>query len=63
VGERNENLVYPSPWDFKRSFTCLKILRYGTFSFTFHPKKGVLRILWPSKIHRLVRVRTRILWV
>jgi hypothetical protein len=63
VGERNENLVYPSPWDFKRYFTCLKILRYGTFSFTFHPKEGVLRILWPSKIHRLGRVRIRILWV
>jgi hypothetical protein len=25
MGEGNENLVYPSPWDFKRSLTCRKI--------------------------------------
>jgi hypothetical protein len=43
VGEGNENLVYPSPWDFKRSFTCRKILRYGNTGFTYHPKEGVLR--------------------
>jgi hypothetical protein len=44
TGEGNENLVYLSPWDFKRSFTCHKILRHGTSSFTSHPKEGVLRI-------------------
>jgi hypothetical protein len=26
MGEGNENLVYPSLWDFKISFTCCKIL-------------------------------------
>jgi hypothetical protein len=26
MGEGNENLVYPSLWDFKRSLTCRKIL-------------------------------------
>jgi hypothetical protein len=44
VGEGNENLVYPSPCDFKRSFTCRKILRHGTSGFTSRPKEGVLRI-------------------
>jgi hypothetical protein len=44
VGEGNENLVYPSPWDFKRSFTCRKILRHATSSFTSRQKEGVLRI-------------------
>jgi hypothetical protein len=44
VGEGNENVVYPSPWDFKRCFTRRKILRHGTSGFTFHPKEGVLRI-------------------
>jgi hypothetical protein len=56
VGEGNENLVYASPWDLKRSCTCRKILRYGTFGFTTHPKEGVRRIfialknpsLWPG---------------
>jgi hypothetical protein len=38
MGERNENLVYTSPWDFKSSFTWCKILRHGTSGFTFHPK-------------------------
>jgi hypothetical protein len=36
---RNENLVYPSPWDFKRSLTCRKILRHGTFRLYF-PSEG-----------------------
>jgi hypothetical protein len=44
VSEGNENLVYPSPWDFKRSFTRCKILRHGTSGFTSHPKEGVLLI-------------------
>jgi hypothetical protein len=44
MGEGNENLVYPSLWDFKRTLTCRKILRRGTYGFTFHPKEGVLRI-------------------
>jgi hypothetical protein len=38
VGEGNENLVYPSPWDFKRSFTGRKILRHGTSGFASHPR-------------------------
>jgi hypothetical protein len=44
MGEGNENLVYTSPWNFKRSLTCRKILRHGTSGFTSHPKEGVLRI-------------------
>jgi hypothetical protein len=44
VGEGNEDLVYPSPWDFKRSLTCRKILRHGTSGFTSHPKESVVRI-------------------
>jgi hypothetical protein len=45
MGEGNGNLVYPSPWDFKRSLTCRKILRHGTSGFTSHPKEGVLWII------------------
>jgi hypothetical protein len=44
MDEGNENLVCPSLWDFKRSFTYPKILRHGTSGFTSHPKEGVLRI-------------------
>jgi hypothetical protein len=44
MGEGNENSVYPSPWDFKRSLTFRKMLRHGTSGFTSHPKEGVLRI-------------------
>jgi hypothetical protein len=44
TGEGNENLVYPSTWDFNRFLTCHKILRHGTSGFTSHPKKVVLRI-------------------
>jgi hypothetical protein len=44
MGEGNEDLDYPSPWDLKRSFTCRKILRHGISGFTSHPKKVVLRI-------------------
>jgi hypothetical protein len=61
MGEGNKNLVYPSPWDFKRSLTCRKILRHpGTSGFTSHPKEVVLL---PLKIHCLGWVRTRDLWV
>jgi hypothetical protein len=63
MGEGNENLVYPSPWDFKRYLTCRKILRHGTSGFTSHPKEGVLLICISLKIHRLGRVRTREFWV
>jgi hypothetical protein len=44
VGEENENLVYPSSWDFKRSLTSHKILRHGTSGFTSRPKGGMLQI-------------------
>jgi hypothetical protein len=44
MGEGNENLVYPSPWYFKRFLTFRKILRHGAFGFTSHPKEVVLRI-------------------
>jgi hypothetical protein len=57
MGEGNENLVYPTPWDFKISVTCHKILRHGTSGFTSHPKEGVLRIFIALKIHRLGRIR------
>jgi hypothetical protein len=56
MGEGNENLVHPSKPDFKRSLTCHKILRHGTFGFTSYLKEGVLWIfitlehqsLWPG---------------
>jgi hypothetical protein len=44
MDEGNENLVYPSLWDFKIFFSCRNILRHGTSGFTSHPKEGVLRI-------------------
>jgi hypothetical protein len=44
MDEGNENLVFPTPWDFKRSLTCRKIL-HGTSGFTSHPKEGVLLIV------------------
>jgi hypothetical protein len=40
VGEGNENLVCPSPWDFKRSLRCRKILRHGTF-WLYFPSEGM----------------------
>jgi hypothetical protein len=60
MGEVNENLVYTSPWDFKRSLKCRKILRHGTSGFTSHPKEGVLLVFialknpssWPSSNQR-----------
>jgi hypothetical protein len=56
MDEGNENLVYPSPWDFKSSLIYRKILRHGTSGFISHPKEGVLQIFialkntspWPS---------------
>jgi hypothetical protein len=59
----DENLVYPSPWDIKRSLTCRKILRYGTSGFTSHLKESVLRILSPLRIHCLGRLQSLNLWV
>jgi hypothetical protein len=44
VEEGNENVVYQSPKDFKKSSTCRKILWHWTSGFTSHPKDGVLRI-------------------
>jgi hypothetical protein len=44
MGKRNENLVYPSPWDFKSSLTAVKSYDIGPSRFTSHPKEGVLRI-------------------
>jgi hypothetical protein len=62
MDEGNENLVCPSPWDFKRSLTRRKILRHGTSGFTSHPKEGVSRIFIALKIQPLGRVRTRNPW-
>jgi hypothetical protein len=56
MGEGNENLVYLSPWDFKSSFTCRKILRRGTFRLHFPSERKVCcGFLLPLKIHRLAR--------
>jgi hypothetical protein len=64
MGERNENLVYPSPRDFKSSLTCRKILRRGIFPLYFpSERKACCGFLSPLNIHRLGRVRTRHLWV
>jgi hypothetical protein len=64
MGEGNENLVYPSPWDFKSSFTCRKILRHGTLRLYFPLERKVCcGLLSPLKIHRLGRVRACNLWV
>jgi hypothetical protein len=58
MGQGNKNLVYPSPWDFKRSLTCRKILRHGTSGFTSIRRKACCGFLSPLKIHRLGRVWT-----
>jgi hypothetical protein len=51
MGEGNENLVYPYPWDFKSSFTCRKILRHGTFRLYFpFERKVCCGFLSPLKI-------------
>jgi hypothetical protein len=44
MDEGNANLIYSSPWDFKSSLTCRKLLRHGTSGFTSYPKEGELRI-------------------
>jgi hypothetical protein len=44
MDEGNENLVYLSPWDFKRFLARRKILLHGTSGFTSQPKEGVLWI-------------------
>jgi hypothetical protein len=70
MDEGNENLVYLSPWDFKRSLTCRNILRHGISGFTSHPKRGVMRIFialknpspWPGSNPRpLVPVATTLI--
>jgi hypothetical protein len=48
MGEGNENLVYPSPWDLKSSLTCRKIL---------HETFRLYGLSSPLKIHRLGRVQ------
>jgi hypothetical protein len=63
MGEVNENLVYPSPWDFKRSFTCLKINGMGPPALLPIRRNVCCGYLSPLEIHRLDRVRTRNLWV
>jgi hypothetical protein len=63
-GQGNENLVSPSPWVFKISLTCHKILRHGTFRFYFPSQRKVCcGFLSPLKIRRLSRVRTHKLWI
>jgi hypothetical protein len=68
VGESNENLVYSSPWNFKRSFTCRKILLPGTSGFlALLPiwRKVCCGFLSPLEIHRLGQARThnlRVQW-
>jgi hypothetical protein len=56
MGKGNENLVYPSLWDFKSSFTCYKILWHGTFQLYFPSERKVCcGFLLPLKIHCLGR--------
>jgi hypothetical protein len=50
-------------WYVNGSFTCLKILRHGTSSFTSHLNEGVLQLLSHLKIHCLDRVLTHDPWV
>jgi hypothetical protein len=53
----NDNFVYSSLWDFKRSFTCRKILRHWAFPLYFPSERRVCYgFLSPLKIHRLGRV-------
>jgi hypothetical protein len=40
------NFVYSSPWDFKSSFTCRKILRYGTFQLYFPSERKVCCVFY-----------------
>jgi hypothetical protein len=51
------NFVSSSLWDFKSSFTCLKILRHGTFPLYFPSERNVYcGFVSPLKIHRFGRV-------
>jgi hypothetical protein len=63
IDEGNENLVSPSPWNFKGPLTCRKILKHGISGFTSYAMEGVLWIFIALKMHRLGRVRTQDLWV
>jgi hypothetical protein len=57
MGERNDNFVYSSLWDFKSYFTCRKILRHGTFPLYFPSERKVCcGFLSSIRIHRLGRV-------
>jgi hypothetical protein len=62
-GRRSENFAYQHLKYLKGSLKCRKILRHGTYGFSFHSKEGVLRIFIALKIHHLGRVWTRKLWV
>jgi hypothetical protein len=44
MGEGNDNLVCPSPWDFKSSLHAVKSYDMGPSGFTFHPRGRLLRI-------------------
>jgi hypothetical protein len=61
--EGNANFVCPSSLAFKRSLTCHKFLRHGTFGLLPIWKKVCCGFLSPLKIHRLGLVRTRDLWI
>jgi hypothetical protein len=62
MDEGNDNLVYPSPWDFVL-LHAVKSYNMGPFGYISHPKEDVLRILSPLTIRRLGRFRTLNLWV
>jgi hypothetical protein len=63
MGEGNENLVHPSPWDFKRSLTCPKSYDTGPPALLPIRRKVCRVFVSPLKIHRLGRDRIRDLWV
>jgi hypothetical protein len=63
-GRRKWEFCLPSPWNFKSSFTCRKILRQGTFRLYFLSERKVCcGYLSPLKIHRLGWAQTRNVWV
>jgi hypothetical protein len=51
--QRSENFAYQYLKYLKGSLKCRKILRHGTSGFTYHLKKGVLRIFIVLKIPSL----------
>jgi hypothetical protein len=63
IGDGNENLVYLSSRDFKRSLTCRKIFDVGPPALLPIWMKVCCGFLSPLKIHRLGRVWTRHFWV